>query len=301
MIQMLETGIKFQRFGNNFAEPSTYQKIQPYLLLQFNKKEYASNSIQVNYFSLTNDAEIFNQNLLGEYIRATYTRNYIHPIFPNKFEFNLENKHNSKATNYTKIASSLKLKVHLNKQNKYIKTRLFAGLFLNKTGDIYSQSFFASGNGSRQDYLAENALIGRGENYFDKTIFGQQLLEMNGNLRTVLPVVIGQNTDKWMIAINNEITMPGKIPFNLFFDMSFYPAKKEVNTIAGKEISYNNTLVYVGGISLPLIENHFEIYFPLLYSSPYDDLLKNGILNNRRIGFRLNLNALNPFDIIDNF
>ena len=29
-----------------------------------------------------------------------------------------------------------------------------------------------------------------------------------------------------------------------------------------------------------------------MYSSQYDDLLKNGILNNRRIGFRLNLNAL---------
>jgi hypothetical protein len=99
------------------------------------------------------------------------------------------------------------------------------GYFKQNGRHIFTK-FFASGNGSRQDYLAENAMIGRGENYFDKTIFGQQLLEMNGNLRTVLPVVTGENTDKWMIAINNEITMPGKIPFNLFFDMSFYPAKK---------------------------------------------------------------------------
>jgi hypothetical protein len=300
-IHLMETGLKFQRFGNNFSTPSTYQKIQPYLSLQFKKNDFSSNGIQINYFSLTNNADRFNQNLRGEYVRATFTRNYVHPIFPNKFEFNIENKHKSRATNYTKIASSLKLKVHLNKQKKYLKSRLFAGMFLNKTGDIYSQSFFASGNGSRQDYLAENALIGRGENYFDKTIFGQQLLEMNGNLRSVLPVITGENTDKWMIAINNEITMPGKIPFNVFFDMSFYPAKKVVNTNNGTEISYNNTLVYVGGISLPLIENHFEIYFPLMYSKQYDDLIKNGILNNRRIGFRLNLNALNPFDIIDNF
>ena len=109
MIKTMETGIKFQRFGNNFSTPSTYQKIQPYLLLQFNKKEFTTNSIQVNYFSLTNDAERFNQNLRGEYIRATFKRNYVHPIFPNKFEFHLENNYLVKVSNSKSLYFKIKV------------------------------------------------------------------------------------------------------------------------------------------------------------------------------------------------
>lgn len=298
-IHLLESGLKFQRFSYTEFNTNTYQKIQPYLSVEFKKRDFSSNKFLLNYYTLNNSAALMSQNLKGDYLKATLSRNYIHPIFPNVIELNIENKHNSRATNYTKLSSIFKLKLHLNENKKYIKSRVFAGIFLNKTNNIYNESFFASGNSSQLDYLAENAMIGRGENYFDNSIFGQQLLEMNGNLRSVLPVISGENTDKWMLAINNEITLPGKIPFNLFFDISYYPSKKIINGVNGATVSYNNELVYVGGISLPIFENHFEIYLPLLYSKQYEDLLKTGILNSRRIGFKLNLNALNPFDIID--
>jgi hypothetical protein len=62
------------------------------------------------------------------------------------------------------------------------------------------------------------------------------------------------------------------------------------------------TVLYDAGLSISIKKDVCEIYFPLLLSQGFTDY-KNayGLKYAETIRFTLNLNLLNPFDLIKNF
>lgn len=80
-----------------------------------------------------------------------------------------------------------------------------------------------------------------------------------------------------------------KIPINLYADIG----------TTGADGILNESILYNAGVCLSLRKNVFEIYFPLLISKDFQDYKKaNGIRYEETIRFTLNLNLINPFDLI---
>ena len=116
------------------------------------------------------------------------------------------------------------------------------------------------------------------------------MAEIGGAMR--LPVLT-QLTDQWMFAINLESILPGKIPLMPFFNIGLGKAPNLAKDF------YNNDIFYVGGISLVIAEDIFEIYFPLMASDQIIDLYDGlNIDFHQKISFKINLPLLNPLEMI---
>jgi hypothetical protein len=83
----------------------------------------------------------------------------------------------------------------------------------------------------------------------------------------------------------------GKIPFNVFYDFGVF--RNPVNTISG--VFYEKAESYViAGISIPILEDYFEIYYPFVYSKSIKDIYDIQVFDKRNISFKLNLNINQP-------
>jgi len=83
-----------------------------------------------------------------------------------------------------------------------------------------------------------------------------------------------------------------KIPVNVYADLG---------TCASDGINTERVL-YDAGLCLSIRKNIFEIYFPLLISKDMKDYKKaNDLSYPETIRFTLNLNLINPFDLVRNF
>jgi hypothetical protein len=304
----IEAGVQGQSFGiSTFSEANQYSRINPYLKFKFKHQKFdiINSGIDFNFYQtdLMNRSKdlidsngqiikiVFNPYLFN-YIKLNYYYEMLHAIVPFKLNFFAEYgySHHNQTTvaNYTKIGFIGDVKYYFGKGKKHYKFRIFAGQFLNSSGDISRQSFFLTSNTGRQDYLYEDVLLGRSEGYLQNNIFGQMLINRNGNMRTILPL---SGTDKWMISMNNDITLPGKLPFNLYYDIGIY--RNPINTQSG--VIYSNVIQYgVAGFSFPLLENVLEVYYPIIYSKSISDTYIIKILDVRNIMIKLNLNINQP-------
>jgi hypothetical protein len=309
VFKSLETGIQGQSFGiNTFSTANQYSRINPYLKLKFKHQKFdiINSGIDLNFYhtDLMNRSKdlidsigqiikiVFNPYLFN-YIKLNYHYEMSHAIIPFKLSVFAEHGYSqqslSSAANYIKVGFMGDLKYYFSKGNKHYKMRVFAGKFLNTSGNISRQNFFLSANTGRQDYLYEDVLLGRSEGYSDNNIFGQTLINRNGNMRINLPL---SGTDRWMIAMNNELTLPGKLPFNIFYDLGVFETPVTTNN---NVIRYGKATQYgVAGISIPIIQDIFEIYYPFIYSKSIKEIYTINVLDANNIMIKLNLNINQP-------
>jgi hypothetical protein len=80
-----------------------------------------------------------------------------------------------------------------------------------------------------------------------------------------------------------------KLPLNLFADIG----------VTGKDGRLSETVLYDAGFYIPVAKNIFEIYFPILICQGFKDYkTTNSLKYVETIRFTLNLNLINPFDLI---
>ncbi len=302
-----EFGIIGQQFGTDFnAQSNQYFKINPYFRIHFKHKNpslYKSNlnlawthtglenQFRTLLDSSNNPIQLENFNFFN-YLKLEHIFKFTNAITPTTIrtyaEYGYNYKFGVRNSEYIKIGAELRLKQYLSKDNKYFKTRTFAGIFAHQKGNTGLQNFYVT---NAIDYTYQQALIGRNETQFSNNIFGNQIIDNESNIRAVVPMSQSSN---WIISSNNEITLPGKIPFNIYFDAAFYQIP--VGTSTG--IKYSKAeLYYVSGLSLPIFEDIFEIYLPVYYSKNIN-INSNQIIALNKIGFKLNLNKLNPYKIL---
>lgn len=189
-----------------------------------------------------------------------------------------------------KFSLESKLRMHYQKQNKYVEARGFFGTFLSRENKYNVDNRFrlSSWTGT-DDYLFTHYFVARdvASNHF----LSQQLAENDGGFK--IYTYYGQ-TRNWLAAVNLKTTMPGKIPFMLYADIGTYCNIKKYS-------QFNETVYYDAGVSLPLIKGICEVYFPAIQSK---DLKENSnyITNNnywQKIRFSLYLERLHPADFIN--
>lgn len=288
-----------------------FNKIAPELKIVFKKPSWKSklnSSLRYRYIMLFNDSYKTNvtTSLLNSSVSYTKTQT-LHrfndityelyrkdPIHPFKININMQEGGQRTTTSGLVINEMYKLSLIANYgynfkgKNKGISIRLFAGTFLGTSAwDAAPYRFRLSGQTGYQDYLYDNIYLGRTET---SGILANQFAETDGGFKFFSPV--GQ-TGKWLTALNIKSSVGNlKLPIKLYAD---------IGTTANDGLA-KDKLLYDGGLCLSLSDNLFEVYFPLLICNDFKNYKKATSLNYMEtIRFTLNINLMNPFELIKNF
>jgi len=175
-------------------------------------------------------------------------------------------------------------------KKKSIDIRFFAGTFLQSNQDP-NYAYRLSGEYGPYDYMYDHVYLGRSET---QGILSRQFTETDGGFKTFSPW--GQTT-YWLTAINFKFSLP-LLPryIRLFAD---------IGTCDGRSLNQDNPgpkILYDAGLNLSIVKNMIEIYFPLAMSDDIHDYLFKfqGYNYVQTIRFTLNLNMLNPMELVRN-
>jgi hypothetical protein len=173
---------------------------------------------------------------------------------------------------------------------KGLDVRMFFGGFIwNNPGSDVDFRFRLSGFSGYQDPLYDHVFAGRSES---KGLWSQQYADGDGGFRFSTP--LGQTWD-WLWAINLETPLPGRLPIRIYFDAGTY---SNIMSIPGS----TEAILYDAGIKISVINNIFDISFPLIVSKDIQkvsDLYSKQYWQNVR--FTFHLEKVDPWEIINNF
>ncbi|MBX7183122.1 MAG: M1 family metallopeptidase [Bacteroidia bacterium] len=171
-------------------------------------------------------------------------------------------------------------------KNKSFDIRLFYGkVFVYDYAKVKADfRYRLSGLAGYQDYQYSQPFIGRFENP-NQSFWGNQFIDGDGGFKVFSPY--GQ-TGNWLLAANFKTSIHRVIPFKLFVDIGTYAMAKNA-------FPESRSFVFDYGVSLPILKNVLEIYYPIGYSKDIDYYMSlNGIKWYQRFRFSLNLKNINP-------
>jgi hypothetical protein len=293
--QYIYAGVNASKFSYAFDSLSlNFSRIVPEILIKLKNENFnssVSREIKLRSINIQKDKLVHPEGTA--YAEKTNEQYYI-----NEISFSLTDKRKINPYNFlVKVEQGAKVlkssieagyRLNYNKRHKGLDVRFFAGAFLfSKQPIAQDLRFHLSGESGYQDYLFDRYYFGRTESDY---IFSKQFSETDGGFKVYTP--LGQSW-KWLAAVNLKTSIPGKIPLKLFADFGTYEG-------AGS-ISGTNAIAYDAGIMLSIINNIFEIYFPVMASS---DIKKVNGLNNvtyrENIRFKLSLEKADPFKALRN-
>lgn len=175
-----------------------------------------------------------------------------------------------------RLSIAPKLLVHYAKKGE-IQARAFAGTFLRNEAVGYPLQFRLSGS---YDPFGEQI-------YFDRngrsSVLSNQIFEDQGGFRTILPV----STNQWLTTANINVRAPERT-FGLFADFG-----AAGNSVAmGNRFDDQARTFYDAGLSLHLLGDVLNIYFPIV-GSVFPDEVPHSWQNFREnISFSVQVNNL---------
>lgn len=282
---------------SNQTEILQFRKVVPGISLQLKEEARSkiTRTVRIQSYLISKDVPTYDLSSkpYRRYItNSSYyinTFNYIHDnnhtLFPRTFTLNIQ-----QGDGFIKSAAELLWRSVYAGKNRFFEIRCFAGKFLyNKGGKGSPYSFRMRSWYGADDYLFDDIYLGRSES---KGLLSNQMTIKEGGFK--LPVFTGSAgfADQWLAAVNLKTSLPGRLPLKLYLDIgtfanasSFYPEK--------------NPLIYNGGVQLTLIPEILNIYFPVVMSNQLSRIFElNNITYSQLISFELNLNKLNPFNLV---
>ena len=229
----------------SFARDAFVTRIRPSIGFSFrNDSDFRSNqtdNIMARYVSIKRE--------LGE--TATVIANE-----PDYGVFNLRYNHNNPgvinysnfntdvqiADKFSKISFNYEFR-RLTKNNRNVNFRFFAGFFLENNSDPNS-NYFSFALDRPTDYLFDFNYLGRSE---ASGIFSQQIIIAEGGFKSKLDTPFA---NQWMTTANFSTSI-----------WRYIQAYGDAGIVKNKHQSAK--FVYDSGIRLTLVEDYFEIYFPV--------------------------------------
>ena len=151
--------------------------------------------------------------------------------------------------NFSKAALSYEYR-KLSKNNRNFNIRFYAGAFLSNNTDPNS-NFFSFALDRPTDYLFDLNYLGRSE---ASGIFSQQIIIAEGGFKSQLDTAFA---NQWMTTINASTSI-----------WRYIQAYGDIGLIKNKGISPK--FVYDAGIRLNLVEDYFEIFFPIYSNNGWE-------------------------------
>jgi hypothetical protein len=151
------------------------------------------------------------------------------------------------SSGFGKLAGELQYRKLFNNSHQ-INLRFYAGSFIYNTTNSNSYDF---GLDKPKDYLFEYELFGRSET---TGFFSQQFILAEGGFKSKL---IPSGSNQWLMTTNASFNVWNWV--EVYGDVGFLKNKNS-----------NETFVYDSGISLNLVSDYFELYFPVYSNNGWE-------------------------------
>lgn len=324
-----ELGLK--RFNATYNWPNEYylqyNKITPKLNIKLASKPNGSFSHNLQYRAviLNEERPEFSRDSIdaGQYVGNVPLNSVIHELTysganrkavnPWSYKLALEQQTYDNAfgesENYLKVSAEYNTEYTYDKGGKSVNLRLFFGGFLNNSrrnaGNFYDNVSNRSTRGTfgltYQGFLDDkydHYYFGRNE---DQGIWSQQIEMKDGGMKNAFGSSFGIGlSNSYIISANLKADLPQALPLNLplkpYFDIGFF---KNATPI-GSGATVDDQVLWSGGVLLEWFDGNLAVYFPIANSSNMKNLYgeRGGYLS--RITYTINLNAANPFELINN-
>ncbi len=229
----------------SFAEDAFFTRIRPTLSLSFrNDKDFRADQIDnitARFVSINRDLGENATVEINEPDYNVFNLRYTH-YNPGRINFSSFSSDLQLANNFSKLSLSYEFR-KLTQGNRNINLRLFAGIFLNNDTDPNSD-FFSFGLDRPTDYLFDLNYLGRSE---AAGLFSQQLIIADGGFKSVLDTPFA---NQWMTTANFSTSI-----------WRYIQAYGDLGLVKNKFDSAH--FVYDSGVRLNLVEDYFELYFPV--------------------------------------
>ncbi len=153
------------------------------------------------------------------------------------------------SSNFSKVALNYEIR-KLSKNNRNYNLRFFAGAFLKNNTDPNSD-FFSFALDRPTDYLFDLNYLGRSE---ASGLFSQQIIIAEGGFKSQLDTPFA---NQWMTTINGSTSI-----------WRYIQAYGDIGLI--KNRGFSPKFVYDTGIRLNLVEDYFEIFFPIYSNNGWE-------------------------------
>ena len=294
IFQTITLGTIAERYASGFVP--NFTKLTGAVKIRFKNKRYVRKTLvkDLNFRHIQVEGSFFpNADL------ATKSFNILNFILLNNhvlkaWSLNTEIQQTS---TFVKSQVTYERYISYHKKKKGLNLRVFGGAFLYKRNDIgesIDARFRLGGQNGSQDYLYDNIYLGRNE---ATGVLSRQMSNTDGAF--ALPTFLGQS-DLFMTAINLKTSLPSKIPFKLFANLAYFGYTNQTIGLLETIIVNETDFAAEAGISLPLIGNNFEIFFPLLFTENLKQNNGKSLLFEQRIRFTLNIKLFNPMGAIRN-
>ncbi len=231
----------------SYAHDLFYYRFSPYVIFKWRHRDLRNRERQ--YLTLRNVSVLRDQSALTDVsdspdysvfdLQYTYSNSSLISTYASTVDYQL-------AENFSKLALTAKYrKLFLN--NWQIEFRLFAGIFLfNHTNP--DSHYFSFALDRPSDYLFDYNYYGRSE---DSGLFSQQFIESEGGFKSKLEPAFA---NRWLTTLN--------VNASLWRDVLFLYGDVGLIKNHGVPVQFR----YDSGVRLSLVQNYFELFFPV-YSS----------------------------------
>jgi hypothetical protein len=293
VFQMISLYTSGRQFSYENEGGKYYQKLVVGANILFARKhqnEKIDNEVGVRYIYASDMDNIFygSNDPFKQFYEIQYNHGNTRKAHPYNINVNVQG-----SDDFLKASFEANYRHHYIYKNT-LDIRLFGGAFLyrdNEASSIYN--FYSSGYNGLGDYTYDELFLARFEDPSSKHLLSNQFAAKHGALSVYSP--FGQ-TDEWMMALNVASSLPvaKDIPIQFYANISTF----------GHQMPYadwekNESVLFDGGVKIQVVRDIFEIYMPLFMSKDlkeYSDYATDTWIQNVR--FTLNLNKLNPFDLV---
>ena len=229
----------------SFARDAFVTRIRPSIGFSFrNDSDFRSNqtdNIMARYVSIKRELGETATVIANEPDYGVFSLRYNHnnPGVINYSNFNTDVQI---ADKFSKISFNYEFR-RLTKNNRNVNFRFFAGFFLENNSDPNS-NYFSFALDRPTDYLFDFNYLGRSE---ASGIFSQQIIIAEGGFKSKLDTPFA---NQWMTTANFSTSI-----------WRYIQAYGDAGIVKNKHQSAK--FVYDSGIRLTLVEDYFEIYFPV--------------------------------------
>lgn len=238
----------------SFAQDAFFRRIRPNISFTFRDKDDLRSdkrhSISMRYVDIarTIGPDAIIEDIEEEPDYGVFNLRYVRSS-PGLINFSRFFADFQVSNNFSKFAINYEYR-KLTKNNRNFNFRFFAGTFLNNNTDP-SSNFFSFALDRPTDYLFDFNYLGRSE---AAGIFSQQIIIAEGGFKSQLDTAFA---NQWMTTANFSTSIWRYIQF--YGDVGFLKNKFD-----------SAKFVYDSGIRLNLVEDYFEIFFPLYSNNGWE-------------------------------
>ncbi|MGY5846855.1 metalloprotease [Salegentibacter sp. HM20] len=238
-LHAIRYGISGTRFSYGYN--LFYEKYTPFLAFSFRRNYLRNNERQQLMIRNVNvrrdelpEAPLEQPNYNVFNINYRYSNPHLVDFYAATFDFQLADK-------FSKISASLEYR-KLFRNNRQINLRFFTGTFL--YSDVTDNNYFSFALDRPTDYLFDYNYYGRSQG---SGLFSQQIIVAEGGFKSQLQP---EFANQWITTLNGSTNL-WKWIF-VYGDVGLVKNKHE-----------NAAFMYDSGIRLSLVDDYFEIFFPV--------------------------------------